>query len=121
MASTIEAGKQGEEIARSYLEKLGYIWLASNWRCKAGELDLIMEDPGENCRVVVEVRLRRATTYGEGDEPVAWQKQKKLLRTIAWYQQQENYWGDIRCDIVSIEVHPDGTHTLRHIDWAVEL
>lgn len=114
-------GQQGEQMAREYLESKGYRWLASNWQCKAGELDLVMLDPIEDCRVIVEVRLRQQTTYGQGDETVAWQKQKKLLRTIAWYQQKEKYWGDIRCDIVSIEAKPDGRHTLRHIDYALGL
>jgi putative endonuclease len=121
MARPREVGNVGEKIARQYLEEKGYRWLASNWQCKAGELDLVMLDPIEGCRVIVEVRLRRATTYGQGDETVAWQKQKKLLRTIAWYQQKEKYWGDIRCDIVSIEVKPDGHHSVSHIDYAVGL
>jgi putative endonuclease len=121
MAKTRDIGAQGEALAREYLEQKGYRFLAANWQCKAGELDLIMLDPAENCRVVVEVRLRRATTYGQGDETVAWQKQKKLLRTIAWYQQQTNYWDDIRCDIISIEVKPDGGCDVHHIDYAVEL
>jgi putative endonuclease len=121
MAKPRDVGNQGEEIARTYLEQKGYAFLAANWQCKAGELDLIMHDPAEDCRVVVEVRLRQRTTYGEGDETVAWQKQKKLLRTIAWYQQKEKYWDDIRCDIVSIEVAPNGTHRLNHIEYAVEL
>ena len=121
MATTRDIGGSGEALARAYLENKGYRFLAANWRCKAGELDLIMYDPAEDCRVVVEVRLRRATTYGEGDETVAWQKQKKLLRAIAWYQQQEKYWDDIRCDIISIEVSPSGTHRLHHIDYALEV
>jgi putative endonuclease len=121
MATTRDIGLKGEVLAREYLEKKSYHFLAANWLCKAGELDLIMYDPAEDCRVVVEVRLRRATTYGQGDETIAWQKQKKLLRTIAWYQQKEKYWDDIRCDVVSIEVKPDGTYTLTHLDYALEV
>lgn len=104
MAKTLETGKIGEKIAREYLEDKGYQFLAANWQCKAGELDLIMYDPADSCRVIVEVRLRQRTTYGEGDETVAYQKQKKLLRAAAWYQQKEKYWGNLRFDVVSIEV-----------------
>jgi len=121
MAIPRDIGASGEAEARQYLEGKGYHYLAANWQCKAGELDLIMYDPAEDCRVVVEVRLRRRTTYGTGDETVAWQKQKKLLRAIAWYQQAENYWDDIRCDVVSIEVAPGGKQTIHHIEYAVQL
>lgn len=116
MRGTRETGKTGEEIAHHYLEKQGYKFLAANWLCKAGELDLVMYDPDDDCRVIVEVRLRQPTTFGEGDETVAYQKQKKLLRTAAWYQQKEKYWGNLRFDVVSIELTlPDGIPNITHI------
>lgn len=112
----IEIGQHGEAIARAYLESKGYTWLASNWLCKAGELDLIMFDPSDDCRVIVEVRLRQPTTFGQGDETVAWQKQKKLVRAAKWYQQKEKYWSNIRFDVVSIEVDESSTEpTITHI------
>lgn len=116
MAKARETGQTGEHIARGYLESKGYRWLVSNWQCKAGELDLIMYDPVDDCRVIVEVRLRQRTTFGEGDETVAYQKQKKLLRTAAWYQQTERYWNNLRFDVVSIELSPpDAVPTITHI------
>lgn len=111
-----ERGQQGEQIAREYLEKKGYTFLEANWQCKAGELDLIMHDPTDNCRVIVEVRLRKPTTYGEGDETVAWQKQKKIIRAVQWYQQKAKYWGNLRFDVVSIELTmPDKVPNVTHI------
>lgn len=111
----ILGGQKGEAIARAYLKKKGYKFLASNWLCKAGELDLIMFDPSDDCRVIVEVRLRQPTVFGQGDETVAWQKQKKLIRAAKWYQQKEQYWGNLRFDVISIELAlpaavPDITH-----------
>lgn len=112
-AASQPAGNQGEQLARQYLERQGYRFLAANWRCKVGEIDLIMQD--KTTRVFVEVRLRRPTTFGAGFETVGWQKQRKLLRAVAFYQQKENYWGDVRFDIVSIEHSSTAGSRLEHI------
>jgi len=92
--------------------------VANNWSCKTGEVDLIMRD-GE-CLVFVEVRLRQPTSYGEGFETVAHNKQRKLIRTALYYQQKENYWGDIRFDVVSIVMREEGSPVIEHIEHAFE-
>jgi putative endonuclease len=109
-------GKQGEATARLYLEKLGMRHVASNWRCKAGEVDLIMQQ-GE-VLVFVEVRLRAKTTYGLGLDTVAYNKQRKLLKTARWYQQQEHYWGPIRFDVVAITLNPGIPPAIEHVSDA---
>lgn len=111
-----ELGQKGEGIAAYYLQKKGYKLLTKNWSCKVGELDLVMQDG--SVRVIVEVRLRSPTLYGEGLDTVAWQKQKKLIRAAKYYQQKEQYWGDIRFDVVSITLTECGTAKIEHIDNA---
>lgn len=105
-------------MAREYLEKQGYKFVTANWKCKGGEVDLVMRD--KDWLVFVEVRTRSVTNFGTGGETVAWDKQKKLIRTARVYQQKENFWGDIRFDVVSIEIQPDGKFELDHIDYAFE-
>lgn len=103
-------GQRGETLAREYLEQQGYGFVTANWRCKAGEIDLIMwappvkspSDHGASTLVFVEVRTRRPTGYGAGFETVAWQKQQKLLRAGRWYMQSTDWRGDARFDVVSI-------------------
>lgn len=116
MATTRARGTTGETLAREYLEKKGYKFLTANWLVKAGEIDLIMQDG--DTRVLVEVRLRAPTSYGTGYDTVAWQKQQKLIRTARWYQQAENYWGNIRFDVISIIDIPNGTPEIEHITHA---
>lgn len=116
MVTTREAGSRGEQLARSYLEKKGYRYIASNWSCKVGEVDLIMEYRG--IRVLIEVRLRAPTQFGFGFETVARQKQKKLIRTAKYYQQKERYWGDIQFDVISIVDIPTGEPEIEHIENA---
>src|SRR5258708_30297808 len=100
MGNTQRIGEHGEQIAREYLEGIGYIFVAANWSWKTGEVDLIFDDG--STRVFVEVRSRAATTFGEGMETILWQKQKKLIKTARMYQVKENYWGDARFDVVSM-------------------
>lgn len=109
-------GNRGEQLAKNFLEGKGYIFLEANWSCKAGEIDLIMQDG--STRVFVEVRLRRPTSYGEGSDTVAWQKQQKLRRAMQWYQQQQDYWGEIRADVISIIDDPAAPPQIEHISYA---
>lgn len=116
MALPRTIGNTGESVARHFLERQGLKFMAANWSCKTGEIDLIMQDG--NCRVMVEVRTRRPTSYGAGLDTVADIKKGKLIRTAKYYQQKENYWGDIRFDVVSIVMHPDKDAEIEHIPHA---
>lgn len=119
MATTRARGLEGETLARKYLEAKGYTFLAANWSVKAGEIDLIMQHG--DTRVLIEVRLRAPTSYGTGYDTVAWQKQQKLIRTARWYQQKENYWGNLRFDVISIIDQPGTNPKIEHIDHAFTL
>lgn len=109
-------GASGEDQALAYLLRHGYKLVARNWSCKLGEVDLIMEK--NNVRVFVEVRTRAQTTFGAGADTVSYQKQAKLLRTTRFYQQKEDYWGDLRFDVVAIETKSGGTGRIEHIEHA---
>lgn len=111
-------GTRGEELARQYLEQQGMTFITANWLCKTGEIDLIMQD--SDTRVFVEVRLRAPTSFGLGFETVAWQKQRKLIRTAKFYQQTHRYWGDIRFDVISIVDQPGKEPVIEHIPYAFE-
>lgn len=110
------AGARGERLAQLYLEGLGYQTVAVNWRCKAGEIDLVMDDPKDGCRVLVEVRLRAPTTFGSGEETVAREKQRTLIRAAKIYQQKENFWGFMRFDVVAVTA--DRRVKIEHIEDA---
>ena len=114
-------GAAGEANARQYLEQQGLIFVAANWRCKLGEIDLIMRDEAAQALVFVEVRTRRPTLYGEGSDTVAAQKQRKLINTARYYQQRMHYWDDIRFDVVSVEVTPGQAAHIEHIPHAFDV
>lgn len=118
MGNTQRIGSEGEKLARTYLENLGYTFVTSNWSWKTGEIDLIFDDA--STRIFIEVRARSATTFGEGFETVYWQKQQKLIKTARMYQVKENYWGDARFDVISIIFQDGKVPLITHIKDAFD-
>lgn len=71
-------GPESEDRALSFLQARGLKLVARNWRCKAGELDLVMRDA--DTVVVAEVRARGRDDYGTALETVDRRKQERLVR-----------------------------------------
>ena len=78
-----ETGVRAEDIARRHLEQRGLKTRTKNYRCRLGEIDLIMEEG--NTLVFVEVRYRRSTDFGSAAESVNRLKQRKLIKTAEHY------------------------------------
>ncbi len=78
-----QQGLAAEQQARRYLESRGLVLVESNYRCRGGEIDLVMRDG--DCLVFVEVRQRRSARYGSGAESVTWHKQQKLIHAAQHY------------------------------------
>ena len=70
-----QVGLAAEEAVRTYLSKQGLKFLTKNFRCKLGEIDLIMRDG--QCLVFVEVRARASADYGGALASVTKSKQQK--------------------------------------------
>lgn len=76
-------GEQAERIAAEYLQRRGLSLLERNYRCRYGEIDLIMQDGAS--LVFVEVRLRSRAEYGGAAASIDGLKQGKLLRAAQHY------------------------------------
>jgi putative endonuclease len=74
-----EAGNWAEAEAERYLRHRGLQLVQRNFRCRRGEIDLIMTDA--DVLVFIEVRYRRASRFGTGAESVTTAKQRRLLAT----------------------------------------
>lgn len=94
-------GKQAENSALKFLQAKGFKLIVQNFRCKVGEIDLIMED--KKFWVFIEVRYRKNNNYGLGLETVNKMKQQRLIRAATFYLQQQNLLGKVDCrfDIIS--------------------
>jgi putative endonuclease len=108
-----ETARRGEDAAAAYLERVGMTVEARNWRCHAGEIDIIAHDGPET--VFVEVKTRRSERAGTADEAVSIAKQKRIARLAATYLQEAGS-GDcaVRFDVVAIRVLAPDRALLRH-------
>lgn len=101
-----ELGARAEALAARYLEERGYRVVARNFRCPAGEADLIARDGDE--WVVVEVRARRGRRLGTPEESLDRRKFARLAAVAAWFLARAGRPADpFRIDLVAVE-WPDG-------------
>ena len=112
MNDRAEAGRAGERLAASFLERAGHRIITRNYRTPRGEIDLITED-GDDL-VFVEVRLRRSSGYGGPAASVTPGKRRRLIRAAARYL-AEGGDADRNCrfDVVSITAEGD-RHRIEH-------
>jgi putative endonuclease len=110
MGFTQHKGKSAEEFAKHYLQRQGLTLVSQNYRCKYGEIDLIMRD--KKTTVFVEVRYRKSQHFGGGAESVDRHKQRKLLATASHYLQNNLKAAKQPCrfDVVSLTAE-SSTHT----------
>lgn len=93
-------GKDAENFACDYLIKQGLVFIESNYFCRRGEIDLIMND--KNTLVFVEVRYRKNNHYGDAKESITYKKQQKLQITALHYMQKNNLDRQARFDVIAI-------------------
>jgi putative endonuclease len=117
LASRRSLGAFGEAAAVGYLVKQGYTFIARNWRCSQGEIDLIVQY-GDQV-VFIEVRSRRGQLPLDSITPA---KQRRL-RNLAYTYLNDHYptgepaW---RIDVIAINIASNGSiNALEHIEYAV--
>jgi len=100
-------GQWGERIAALHLEAHGYAILARNWRCSAGEIDLVARD--QETLVFVEVKTRRGRDYGAPEEALTPRKAEKLMQLGQQYVYDHDL-GDVdwRIDLIAVELDERG-------------
>lgn len=106
-------GQRGEDAAVAYLERTGYEIVERNWRCQAGEVDIVALD--ERVLVLCEVKTRRSTAKGTPDDAVTAAKRRRYERLAAAYIQAASIdHAELRFDVISILVIADDRALLRH-------
>jgi putative endonuclease len=102
LAEHLEAGSRAEHKALKYLEKQGLRLVASNYRCRFGELDLVMSD-GEHL-VVVEIRYRRHTRFMHPAQSITRGKRERIARSTLHFMQRSADYRDrpVRFDVISV-------------------
>jgi putative endonuclease len=113
-------GRVGERLAREHLERLGYRVVASNYRTRFGELDLIVHD--DTSLVFVEVKTRRAGALESSVEAVPRDKQRRVRSmAAAWLVEATDRprSRELRFDVVGVTVDRDSRLVrLDHVEGA---
>ena len=103
-------GAWGEALAAEYLRKKRYTLVATGYRCRYGEIDLIVQN--RRYLVFVEVKLRRSDRFAEAREFVDIHKQERLRSTASLYLDEFPTELQPRFDVIEVYA-PDGTATKR--------
>ncbi|MCX6397685.1 MAG: YraN family protein [Propionibacteriales bacterium] len=106
-------GAYGERLAARYLVSRGMSILDQNWRCPAGEIDLVLRDGADV--VVCEVKTRRGSVGGPPLAAVGPHKLARLRRlAVLWVEDHEPGRPSIRLDLVGVQLPYRGPSLVEH-------
>lgn len=112
-----ELGALGEQLAVDHLTGLGFTVLDRNWRCRYGELDVIVADPTARLIVFVEVKTRTSDLFGGVAEAVTPMKVRRLRRLAGlWLAGHDGGWHQVRIDVVGVRVGRQRVPELTHLE-----
>lgn len=115
--SRTEIGQLGERLAVEYLESLGLQVLDRNWRCRYGELDVVVADRVTRTVMFVEVKTRTGDGFGAAVEAVTAAKVRRLRRLAGlWLAKHDGNWVNIRIDVIGLRLDRSGElRSLEHL------
>lgn len=109
-------GRYGEDVAARHLAAVGFQLLARNWRCPAGEIDIVARDG--DVLVVCEVKTRRSSAYGAPAEAITGRKVAKLRELALLWLRENPGPRVVRFDVVSVRPQPAGPAAVTHLRGA---
>ena len=114
MSTNFRKGLRFEDQARDYLLRHGLLLLQSNYRCRFGEIDLIMRDHNAVC--FIEVKFRKSLAFGGAADAIPYSKQRKIIKTALFYLAAHQRFANhaLRFDALLIQQQPTGTN---HVNW----
>ena len=112
LASTGTLGNKAEQKALCFLVRKGLKPVARNFRCRGGEIDLIMLH--DTCLTFIEVRYRKSAQFSAPAPTVDVHKQRKIVRTAAMFLARKQHYAShtMRFDVVAIAGDENGA-----IEW----
>lgn len=112
-----ERGSRSEQFALDHLLAKGLELHTRNFRCRLGEIDLVMRD--DNCLVFVEVRYRTANRFAGAVLSVDTRKQAKIARTAGFFLGKHPGFADhpVRFDVVAFDGSPGDEYDKGTLQW----
>lgn len=104
--SKVRLGRAGEELAAELLSARGYAIMERNYRCSAGEIDIVAANGADI--VFAEVKTRAGNTYGRPCEAVDAAKQRRIREAAIYYLREKSggrtLYSRLRFDVIEIAV-----------------
>jgi putative endonuclease len=108
-----QLGDRGEDIACQFLEGRGAQVVERNWRCQAGEADVIAREGGD--LVFVEVKTRRSDSAGFPEDAVDHEKRRRYEKIAMEYLFSHDLpSARVRFDVIALLLSGDNKAFLRH-------
>lgn len=102
----MKTGSYGEDLAASYMEKMGMEVIERNFHGRFGEIDIIAWDG--DILVFTEVKTRQDKKYGSALEAITPAKLNKIIKTAHFYMEVEDHRDrQIRIDAAEIYLDPE--------------
>lgn len=108
-------GRQGENIAASFLQQKGYSILERNWKRGDLEIDIVAKEA--DTIVFVEVKTRSSDYYGKPEDAVDELRKRRLTSAANLYLNYRKLDNPYRFDIIGIILNPQQTQ-INHIEEA---
>lgn len=110
-------GLDGEEAALKLLLDKGYKLVARNYRCKIGEIDLVVRD--NSIYVFVEVRSKSSNSCGTGLESITFKKQSKLRMVATQFLARYGLLNEeVRFDVFAVLFTQGNDPVFEHLEGA---
>ena len=107
-------GRYGERLAARHLTEQGMVLLDRNWRCDAGEIDLVLREG--DVLVVCEVKTRSSAAFGHPLEAVDEAKADRLRElAVRWVAAHDVRPDGVRIDLVGVLMQRRGRPALEHV------
>ena len=108
-------GKEAERLARTFLEQQGLVFVQHNYRCRTGEIDLVMQEAQE--LVFIEVKYRSKKQHGSAIDYFHASKRRKFESAVMHYMQEKSLNPSVvphRIDLIAID---NNKSSQQDIDW----
>jgi putative endonuclease len=99
--SSVSKGAEAEQRAADYLVAQGLLLVTRNFRCRGGEIDLIMRH--HHTLVFVEVRSRARADYGGAAASITLNKQRRIILAARFYLAIHKVDAPCRFDAVLLQ------------------
>ena len=109
-------GRIAEQHAAAWLLERGLREVTRNYRCRGGEIDLVMQN--QDTLIFVEVRYRRSSRFGSAAESVDHRKQQRLITAARHFlmRHPKHALGPCRFDVLAVTGERNNFHT----DWITD-